>query len=152
MPTSLKQVLGGGGAGGGHKVAPTSFVRGIATVSNSTAILGDGAVYNVDATAGANVIQLTGKFAIHYLELRKIATSTNNSARIVLTIDGAVIFDRQVTTNLGNYEVVLWGEHISDNMKANIFCPLICEQSLEVYVENTTANDAEAVFRIVALP
>lgn len=153
MPTSLKSIFqaGSSGVGGGHLVAPTSVQD---TVSYGDAQLGKYSALGIDASTGVTVLSLSGKFAIHGLSVANVASDTNNTTQIRLTIDGVDIFNQFIEfTNPQVYNYTIWGGGSGGAVEINnSLCPLICEQSLEVFVYNTSATNVNVGGIFVALP
>lgn len=150
MPTSLRSIYQGSSsaAGGGHPVAPTDVPATAVNHANLGAFQASG----IDVSNGVTVLSLTGKFAIHWLQLLQVGTSGNNVAQIRLTIDGVDIFNEFVTL-LPNFAYPIWGGSISSADGENFtLCPLIVEQSLELFVYNTTATSASVRGIAVAVP
>lgn len=145
MPTSLKSIFQGStssAAGGGHYMAPTE--PSASTVAGSR--LGYYSVQNIDISNGTVMLSLTGKFAIHKLRLNDVGTAGNNTTQIRMTADGVDIFDGFYQLP-GTLDFSIWDPNSED-----VLCPLLVDQSLEIFAYNTSATAAEVLAQIVALP
>ncbi len=90
-------------------------------------------VLNVDATAGlTEVLALTGRFQVSLLELSGL--TSNDVARVVLTIDGVDIIDVVPSSN-GTIVKVL------GDASASIYETVLVESSLSLKVQTTVDNN-----------
>lgn len=145
MATSLKQVLGGSGAG--FKLAPD-----LNYISSNFA-LGQGyKSVTVDPSGSlTTALSLTGKFAIGAAVFTSLGEDVFN---IRLTIDGVVIIDDTVDANTsgGNTEAAIIGDTQGSTLTATMGAglPVICEESFLLEIQSTT--DTAVTLKYVARP
>lgn len=139
MATSLKQVVGGGGAG--FKLAPD-----LNYISNNDSPSITYKTINVDPSGSlTTALSLSGKYAISGLVLTLIA---NEDITVKLTIDGVVIINETIAFDGGANGISVLGEVASASPSSPRGAGIItvCEESLLLELETVTDTSVNVTY------
>jgi hypothetical protein len=127
MPISLKKASGNGGL-----ISPAA-----AQPFNDSGSLGGVTVTGLDIVTGVNVISLSGKYAISYINLSGLGT-TPGDLIVQLTIDGKSVINRTYTAfNPQSFTVISCAGTAG---LTTIGSPVVCNQSMTLYVRKALAG------------
>lgn len=133
MPTSLKNTIGGGGAG--FKLAPD--LNYLSSGGNIKTING------IDGSLGfTTALSLSGKFAVPHL---KFEGTSSEQVSVRLTIDGAIIIDDTFNTDANG--ISIFGGALGSGVTAdlNALIPVV-ETHLLLEISTTTDSDVRLVY------
>lgn len=147
MPTSLRSLLTSGAG-----ITP----RAITNISGNSpflSALGYNRVDNINITTLTTVLDLTGKFALSYLQVSNTTTLGDSQVRCILEIDDLTIFDGLISPSNANVGTILIHglDASQSNAPAQALAPLVCNSRLRLRLHNASRNNATLVYNAIPI-